>query len=144
MSPQRQDYLLRLLEELGRFVREALRSGERPKIEAALPELVQAQNKLFARPAAEFLGQPLEAQIDLLVQGESAETAVEKCVIYAGILHQAAQLYDSLGRPALALGSRQLAETILQTATARWPGHAAQIAEQGRDLAKFASGEPVA
>lgn len=73
MSPQRQDYLLRLLEELGRFVREALRSGERPKIEVAPPEIVQAQIKLFARAVAEFLGQPLEAQIDLLVQGEPAK-----------------------------------------------------------------------
>ncbi len=131
MSPQRQDYLLRLLEELGRFVREALRSGERPKIEAALPEIVQAQIKLFARPAAEFLGQPLEAQIDLLVQGEPAETAVEKCVIYAGILHQAGQLYDTLGRPALALGSRQLAASVLQTAAQRWPEHADKISEEG-------------
>ena len=131
MSPQRQDYLLRLLEELGRFVREALRSGERPKIEAALPEIVQAQIKLFARPPAEFLGQPLEAQIDLLVQGEPDATAVEKCVIYAGILHQAAQLYDSLGRPALALGSRQLAASVLQTAAQRWPEHADKISEEG-------------
>lgn len=132
MSPQRQDYLLRLVEELGRFVREVLRVGEKNRTEAALPVLVETQEKLFARPAAEFLGRSLEEQIALLAAGESAESAADKCVTYAGILHHAAQLYTALGRPALALGSRQMAGMILQSAAARWPEQAARIAEEGR------------
>ena len=136
MSPQRQDYLIRLIEELGRFVREVLRAGEKNRTEAALPVLVETQEKLFARPAVEFLGRSLEEQIDLLAAGESAGSAADKCVTYAGILHHAAQLYTALGRPALVLGSRQLAAAVLQSATARWPEQAGRLAEAGKALAE--------
>lgn len=121
MSPQRQDYLLRLIEELGRFVRQALSAGQRPLAEAALPALIEAQEKLFARPAAEFLGCTPGAQMDLLAAGESDATAAEKCLTQAAILDYAAELYDAAGRPALALGSRQWAAAIREAAATRWP-----------------------
>ena len=121
MAPQRQDYLLRLIEELGRFVREALRSGEPQRAEAALPALVQAQERLFARPAAQFVELTPEAQADLLARGESAATAREKCLTYAAILDYAAELYDPAGRPALALASRDWATAIREIADTRWP-----------------------
>lgn len=134
MCAQRQDYLIRLIEELGRFVREAVRSGEKPRAEAALPAIVQAQEQLFGRPATEFLTRSLADQLDLLAAGESAETAVDKCITYAGILHQAARLYAAMGRPALALGLHRLAADVLQAATARWPKHADGFATAARKL----------
>ncbi|MBX3750800.1 MAG: hypothetical protein KF897_11995 [Opitutaceae bacterium] len=121
MAPQRQDYLLRLIEELGRFVREALRSGEPQRAEAALPALVQAQERLFARPAAQFVGLTPEAQVDLLAFAESPATAQEKCATYAAILDYAAELYEPAGRPALALASREWANTVRAIAATRWP-----------------------
>ncbi len=124
MAPQRQDYLLRLIEELGRFVREALRSGEPQRAEAALPALVQAQERLFARPAAQFVELTPEAQVDLLAFGESSATAREKCLTYAAILDYAAELYDPAGRPALALASREWAGSIREMANTRWPSSA--------------------
>jgi hypothetical protein len=124
MASQRQDYLLRLIEELGRFVREALRSGEPQRAEAALPALVQAQERLFARPAAQFVDLPPAAQVDLLARGESAPTAREKCLTYAAILDYAAELYEPAGRPALALASREWAAAIRGIAATRWPGSA--------------------
>ncbi len=135
MSAQRQDYLIRLIEELGRFVREVVHSGEPPRVESALPAILQAQEKLFGLPAAGFLNRSLEEQVELLARGETVEAAVDKCVTYAGILHHAAQLYTALDRPALALGARQLAETVLQTAAVRWPAHAAKIEEEVRGFA---------
>lgn len=124
MAPQRQDYLLRLIEELGRFVREALRAGEPQRAEAALPALVQAQERLFARPAAQFVELNPGAQVDLLAFGESPATAREKCLTYAAILDYAAELYEPAGRPALALASREWADTIREIAATRWPGGA--------------------
>ena len=121
MSPQRQDYLLRLIEELGRFVHEALHDGEPRRAEAALPALVQAQEKLFARPVAEWVNLTPEAQVDLLAFGESPATAREKCLTYAAILDYAAELYEPAGRPALALASRQWAAAMRAIAAARWP-----------------------
>jgi len=126
MSPQRQDYLLRLIEELGRFVRAALSPGEKHRAEAALPALVEAQEKLFAMPAPQFLGRTPEAQVELLAKGESDATAVEKCHTQAAILDYAAELYDAADRPALALGSRQWAAAIREAAANRWPGLAAK------------------
>lgn len=121
MSPQRQDYLLRLIEELGRFVREALRGAEPQRAEAALPAIVAAQEKLFGRPVADWVNLAPEAQADLLAFGESPETAREKCATYAAILDHAAELYAAAGRPALALASREWANTIRALAAARWP-----------------------
>jgi hypothetical protein len=134
MCAQRQDYLIRLIEELGRFVREAIGSRERPRVEAALPAIVQAQEQLFGRPAAEILTRSLADQLDLLAAGESAETAAGKCVTYAGILHLAARLYEETGRPALALGSRRLAADVLQAATARWPEQSAGMGHVAREF----------
>lgn len=121
MSAQRQDYLIRLIEELGRFVREVIRSGEARRLESAVPAIVQAQEKLFARPATAFLTLPLEEQIDLLAEGESAATAAEKCVTYAGILRFAAQVYAAKQRDVLAHSSEQIADEVLQIARTRWP-----------------------
>lgn len=121
MPAQRQDYLIRLIEELGRFVREVIRSGEARQIDSAVPAIVQAQEKLFARPATTFLTRPLEEQIDLLAAGESAATAAEKCVTYAGILRLAAQVYSAKQRDVLAHSSEQIADEVLQIARTRWP-----------------------
>lgn len=127
MAPQRQDYLLRLIEELGRFVHEVLHGAEPRRAEAALPALVQAQEKLFARPVAEFVRLTPEAQVDLLADGESPATAREKCLTYAAILDYAAELYEAAGRPALALASREWASTIRAIAAKRWPDSAFSV-----------------
>jgi len=122
MSPQRQDYLLRLIEELGRFVREALRGAGPQRAEAALPAIVAAQERLFARPVAEWVNLTPEAQVELLAFGESPQTTREKCLTHAAILDYAAELYEAAGRPALALASRAWANTVREIAATRWPG----------------------
>lgn len=121
MSAQRQDYLIRLIEELGRFVHAVLHSGEPPRLDTALPAIVQAQEKLFGRPVTAFLTLPLAAQIDLLTEGESAAAATDKCATYAAILRYAAQIYTAKERPALAHSSEQIADEIEQIAATRWP-----------------------
>ena len=121
MSPQRQDYVARIIEELGRFAREVLASGDRARAESALPAIIQAQEKLFALPAPDFLGRSPAEQVALLAFGESDATAVEKCRTQAAILDHAAELYEAAGRPALALASRQWAEAIREATADRWP-----------------------
>jgi hypothetical protein len=76
MSPQKQDYLLRLLEELGQFVAEITRLRNGGSHDAALLTVLQAQERLFARPAQEFIARPVEEQVALLV---IAETATPGC-----------------------------------------------------------------
>ncbi|MFI5356285.1 MAG: hypothetical protein ACHQ4G_03010 [Opitutales bacterium] len=128
--PQRQDYILRLIDELREFVSAMLRSGDPGKGAEALHAVLHAQQQLFQRPPAEFLSADLGQQIDLLAQGESPAGAVENVATYAALLEQAARVYDGLNRPALALGSRQLALAALAAAAARWPAQRADVAAQ--------------
>ena len=128
--PQRQDYILRLIDELREFVNAMVRGGDPGQGAEALHAVLHAQQQLFQRPPAEFLSADLAQQIDLLARGESPAGAVEKVATYAAILEQAARVYDSLPRPTLALGSRQLALAALATAAVRWPAQRADLAAQ--------------
>jgi hypothetical protein len=122
MSPQKQDYLLRLLEELGQFVAEITRLRNGGSHDAALLTVLQAQERLFARPAQEFIARPVEEQVALLVIAETAANAREKCLAYARLLTEAGITYQAKDQPALALGAYRYALTMLLLAQERLPG----------------------
>ncbi len=119
--PQRQDYLLRLIEELGRFVAEATKFRNAGHHDAALLEILRGQERLFARPAQEFTARPLEEQVRLLTVGEPAANAIEKCAAYAGLIVEAGLIYQAAGQPALALGACRFAFQIIELARLRHP-----------------------
>jgi hypothetical protein len=113
MPGERQDYLLRLIEQLRQFVAQALALRQAGKLDEALIALVHAQEKLFVRPAAEFRHLPLAEQLPMLKFGESAETGREKCVAYAAILEQAGLVYQGKNQDAIAGSAFQLALHVL-------------------------------
>jgi hypothetical protein len=113
MPGERQDYLLRLIEQLRQFVAQALALRQAGKLDEALIALVHAQEKLFVRPAAEFRHLPLAEQLPMLKFGESAETGREKCVAYAAILEQAGLVYQGKNQDAIAASAFQLALHVL-------------------------------
>ena len=119
--PQKQDYLLRLLEELGRFLQEIRHLRVAGHGDAALLTVLQAQERLFARPAREFLSRPLDEQLHLLVVGEQPADARAKCLAYAELLTEAARVYAAREQTALAVGAAQLALTILLDVRERQP-----------------------
>lgn len=119
--PQRQDYILRLIDELREFVNAILQGGHPERGKEALHAVVHAQQQLFQRPPAEFLGHDLTGQIDLLARGESPAGAAEKVATYAEILVEAARAYDGLQRSPLTASSRQLALAVLLEGALRWP-----------------------
>lgn len=127
--PVRQDYILRLIDELRQFVGTMLQGGDPGRGEEALHAVLHAQQKLFQRPPAEFLGLDLDRQLDLLAKGESPEGAAEKAATYAVILAEAARIYDGTNRPSLAFSSRQLALSVVLTAARRWPAQRTLFAE---------------
>ena len=72
----RQDYILRLIDELRQFVSAMLEGGGEPgRGEEALLAVLHAQQQLFQRQPAEFMGLSLAAQIDLLAHGEAPADA---------------------------------------------------------------------
>ena len=119
--PQRQDYLLRMIEELGRFVAQAAKFRQAGHHDAALLEILRAQERLFARPAQEFTGRTLEDQMRLLTVGEPDASAIEKCAAYAGLIVEAGVIYQAAGQPALALGAGRFALQIVTLARQQHP-----------------------
>ncbi|MES1167721.1 MAG: hypothetical protein ABUL61_00990, partial [Oleiharenicola lentus] len=109
MAGQRQDYILRQIELLRKFVAQVVGSSDGGGLEQALQLSFNLQEKLFAQPAAEFLQQPVDGQIASLMAGESKVTGHAKCLTYVELLQQTARLYQFRDRSDLATGARQLA-----------------------------------
>jgi hypothetical protein len=107
--PTRDDYILRFLDQIGLALTEALRFRKAGKIEQAIIAVVVAQEKLFARPAAEFTGLDLGRQMHLLTIGEPPANAAIKCLGYAALLREAGNIYAVRNRA-------DLAESAFQTA----------------------------
>jgi hypothetical protein len=113
MAPQKQDYMVRLMEELTRYLAEIRRLRDGGSGDAALLTVLQAQQRLFARPAQEFMTRSLEEQVHLLVIGETAADAREKCLAYATLLTEAGHTYQAREQTAVASGAYQLALQVL-------------------------------
>jgi len=113
MPGDRQDYLLRLIEQLRQFVAQALALRQAGKLDEALMALVQAQEKLFVRPATEFRHLPIVDQLRLLKLGESPGMGREKCIAYATILEQAGLIFQGKNQDTLAGSAFQLALHVL-------------------------------
>lgn len=121
MALQRQDYLLRMITDLGQFVRAAVSSGEPGRQSEALQAVMHAQRQLFQEPPEVFLSLTLDEQIDHLSRGETPAGAIERINAYAEILDQAARVYEQGAKIALAQSSRHLGLSALLTAAIRWP-----------------------
>jgi hypothetical protein len=119
--PERQDYVMRLIEELGQFLAEALRFRQAGSHDAALLVLLQAQQRLFARPPARFMGLPVEEQVRLLALDQAPAAAREKCLAYATLLAEAGRTYQARGQNALADGAGRLAMQVLELAAQQLP-----------------------
>jgi hypothetical protein len=120
----KQDYLLRLIEQLRQFVREMIRLREAGDYDAAIYTIVPAQEKLFGLPAQEVAQLPLDEQFRHLVQGESPGNAWDKCCAYAEMLEELGHIYTSKGDPDSANGAWHFALHILLLAAAQHPAAA--------------------
>jgi len=130
MPPQKQDYILRMIEELGQFAAEITRLRDGGHHDAALLTVLQAQERLFARPAQEFIARPVEDQVTLLIIGDTVPNGQEKCLAYARLLTEAGITYQAKDQTALALGAYRFALTLLLLAQERLPGLDTSPSEQ--------------
>ncbi|MBE34886.1 MAG: hypothetical protein CMI16_04925 [Opitutaceae bacterium] len=124
----RQDYIMRMISELGQCVRAAVASGEPGKEAEALQAVIHAQRQLFQEPPEIALAKSLDEQIDHLAKGETPFAAAHRVSDYAEILEQAALIYDHVGKESLALSSRILGLSALLNAVVRWPEQRANLA----------------
>jgi hypothetical protein len=121
MPSRKQDYLLRLIEELGQLMTEIVKLRKHGSLDTALQTLLQAQERLFARPSQEFMTRPVEEQLHLLVVGETAADAREKCLMYAALLTEAGHIYAAREQTAVASGAYQFALHVLLFNALRHP-----------------------
>ena len=138
--PQRQDYILRMIEELGRFVAEATKFRDAGHHDAALLAILRAQERLFARPSQDFMARTAEDQVRLLVVGESDANAVEKCRVYANLIVEAGLIYQAREQSALALGACHYALQVVDLARTRFP--AGNFATAGARVAGLVAALP--
>jgi len=115
MSAKRDDYILRAIEQLRIMVAAAVKLRNRGQLDQALLAIVNAQEKLFARPASTFMALDLEEQLHLLRVGEAPDTAREKCLGYAALLREAGLVYEARDKPELAASAFQSALYIVLT-----------------------------
>ena len=114
--------MLRLIEELASYLAEIRRLRDGGSGDAALLTVLQAQQRLFARPAQEFMTRSLADQVHLLVIGETAADAREKCLAYATLLTEAGHTYQAREQTAVASGAYQLALHVLLLTAHQFPG----------------------
>jgi hypothetical protein len=109
VSDQREDYILRLIDELRQFVAQVLARRDETEMNEALLAVVHAEEKLFGCPAAEFATPDVHEQLAMLTEGETPEVARTKRLAYASFLQEAAFIYEARGEGELALSAFQLA-----------------------------------
>jgi hypothetical protein len=113
MSARREDYILKIIEQLRIMVAAAVKLRDGGQLDEAILAIVSAQEKLFARPAPAFMNLGLDEQLDLLRIGEAPDTAREKCLGYAALLREAGRVYEAREKPALATSAFQSALFVL-------------------------------
>ena len=115
MSAQQQDYILRHIQTISRLIARLRFKGkllgeeDRAEVNEALLLAMHLQEKNFGRPAAEFLNFSADEQFAALLQGESKAAGHVRCLTYATLLRDTAELYAYRGNTDLALGARHLA-----------------------------------
>ncbi|MDR0902514.1 MAG: hypothetical protein LBM92_07065 [Opitutaceae bacterium] len=129
MCAFQRDYILRLIEQLREFLAEITRLRETGNSEQALNAIIRAQERLFTRPAGEFLPLPPDAQFRLLTRGEPPSDARAKCLAQADLLVETARVYLDKDQPAIASGAWQFALRILEQAAALAPAETGAGAE---------------
>lgn len=134
MPARKDDYLLRMIEELRECVVRALRLRNTAAIEEALLAVVHARERLFGRPSAEFSTLPVDEQLELLSLGEEASVARGKCIAYAQILKEAALVYEIQDDKGLAASAFQLALYIHLIVAVQSPEDYDRLREPINDL----------
>jgi hypothetical protein len=143
MAIRREDYILELIDELQAFVAEALQQGASGKLGEALMTMVRAQEKLFARPTAEFAGLGIDEQLRLLTLNETPEKARAKVLAYAALLTEGGKIYGGRGRRDLAASAFQLALYLTLTVAIGEPARAGQLQPAVADLRGRLGDEPL-
>jgi hypothetical protein len=105
MITSRRDYLLRIIDEVGRVLARVIFQRESGRAQDALQSAVQGCERLFNLPAAQLFQFTPDQHFLMLTQGENKEDARAKVLLYAALNTEAARAYAALNNPTMARAS---------------------------------------
>ncbi len=133
MITSRRDYILRIIDEVGRLLARVIfkRRGGEP--EEALQTIVQACERLFSLEADKLFQFTPEQHFAMLSEDEPPEIARNKILLYAALNTEAGHIYTKLGNRKMARASflnalRFVARAQNEFPAENWPAHAPSIA----------------
>src|SRR3954469_22888675 len=105
MITSRRDYLLRMIDEVGRLLARLIFQRENGRPQEALQSVVQACERLFNLDASSLFQFTPEQHFLMLTRDESPEDARDKVLLYAALNTEAARAYLALGNATMARNS---------------------------------------
>jgi hypothetical protein len=105
MITSRRDYLLRIIDEVGRLLARVIFQRQNRREQEALQSVVQACERLFNLEAAQLFQFTPDQHFFMLTQGESPEDARDKVLLYAALNTEAARAYLGLNNATMARSS---------------------------------------
>ncbi len=129
MLTSRRDYLLRLIDEVGRLLARALMKRQQSAPLDALDAVVRGCERLFGLEADKLFQFTPEQHFAMLAEGEPPEMASDKILLYAALCAEAGRNYELIGRRELARAStlnalRLYLRARIEFPTAPLPAHA--------------------
>ncbi|MFA5265408.1 MAG: hypothetical protein WC378_16435 [Opitutaceae bacterium] len=119
---------------LRQFVAQIMGLRQEGQYAQALQVLVQAQERLFARPFPAFATLDIDEQLQLLSAGESKEGVREKHLGYALLLREAGLCYRALDRDDLSASALSLALHVALCIAVTDAEHCEEIADLIKEL----------
>ena len=102
MLTSRRDYLLRIIDEVGRILARIAFKRREGADQQALEMVVLGFERLFSLDADQIFQLTPDQQFAMLADDESAELARDKVLLYAALSAEAGRAYARLGNPAMA------------------------------------------
>ena len=102
MLTSRRDYLLRIIDEVGRILARIAFKRREGADQQALETVVLGFERLFSLDADQIFQLTPDQQFAMLADDESAEFARDKVLLYAALSAEAGRAYAKLGNSAMA------------------------------------------
>jgi hypothetical protein len=104
-----QDYILRLIEQAGQFVRRIVSQREEGCQDLAIQTVIDGMEKLFGLSVADLATLDADLLLRQLTAEENEENARDKCLVFAALNNQAGLAFAERDLPALAQPAFHLA-----------------------------------